>query len=61
MVVSAVHTAAGATVLVVVVVGIAIVPLVLVQALYWGAAGAVVGLLGRRGVRHPAIPAAAWC
>lgn len=40
---------------------IAIVPLVLVQALYWGAAGAVVGLLGRRGVRHPAIPAAAWC
>lgn len=40
---------------------IAIVPLVLIQSLYWGGAGALVGALGRLGVRHPAVPAAAWC
>lgn len=39
---------------------VAIVPLVLVQALYWAAAGALVGGLGRAGVRSPLIVAAAW-
>jgi apolipoprotein N-acyltransferase len=39
---------------------VAIVPLVLVQALYWAAAGLVVGALGRTGVRSPFIVAAAW-
>ena len=39
---------------------VAIVPLVLVQALYWAAAGAIVGGLGRFGVRSPLVVAAAW-
>ena len=39
---------------------VAIVPLVLVQALYWAAAGAIVGGLGRLGVRSPLVVAAAW-
>lgn len=39
---------------------IAIVPLVLVQALYWAAAGLVVGAVGRGGVRSPFVVAAAW-
>lgn len=39
---------------------VAIVPLVLAQAAYWAGAGAIVGALGRRGVRSPWITAAAW-
>jgi apolipoprotein N-acyltransferase len=39
---------------------VAIVPLVLVQAAYWAAAGAIVGALGRFRVRGPWIVAAAW-
>lgn len=39
---------------------VAIVPLVVVQALYWAGAGLVVGTLGRAQVRSPLIVAAAW-
>ncbi len=39
---------------------VAIVPFVAVQAVYWAGAGAIVGALGRRGVRSPWITAAAW-
>jgi apolipoprotein N-acyltransferase len=39
---------------------VAIVPFVAAQAAYWAGAGAIVGALGRRGVRSPWITAAAW-
>jgi apolipoprotein N-acyltransferase len=39
---------------------VAIVPLVALQAAFWSAAGAIVGLLGRRGVRSPFVTAAVW-
>ena len=39
---------------------VAILPLVAAQAAYWAGAGAVVGVLGRRGVRSPWVTAAAW-
>jgi apolipoprotein N-acyltransferase len=39
---------------------VAIVPLVASQAAYWAAAGAVVGVLGRRGVRSAFVTAAVW-
>ncbi len=39
---------------------VAIVPFVVAQAAYWAGAGAVVGGLGRRGVRSPWITAAVW-
>lgn len=39
---------------------VAIVPLVAAQAAYWAGAGAIVGALGRRGLRSPWITAAAW-
>lgn len=39
---------------------VAIVPFVAVQAAYWAGAGAILGALGRRGVRSPWVTAAAW-
>ncbi len=39
---------------------VAIVPFVTAQAAYWAGAGAIVGALGKRGVRSPWITAAAW-
>jgi apolipoprotein N-acyltransferase len=39
---------------------VAIVPLVAAQAAYWAGTGAIVGALGRRGVRSPWVTAAAW-
>jgi len=39
---------------------IAIVPLVALQAAFWAAAGAIVGVLGRRGIRSPFLTAAVW-
>ncbi|MGZ6932004.1 MAG: apolipoprotein N-acyltransferase [Acidimicrobiia bacterium] len=39
---------------------VAIVPLVALQAAYWFATGAVVGLLARRGIRSPLVVAAVW-
>lgn len=39
---------------------VAIVPLVLLEAAYWAAAGAIVGALGRFRVRGPWVVAAAW-
>lgn len=39
---------------------VAIVPFVAVEAAYWAGTGAVVGALGRRGVRSPWIVACAW-
>ncbi len=39
---------------------VAIIPFVAVQAAYWAGAGAIVGGLGRRGIRSPWITAAAW-
>ncbi len=39
---------------------IAIIPLVALQAAFWAAAGGVVGLAGRRGLRSPFLTAAVW-
>ena len=39
---------------------VAIVPLVALQAGFWAAAGAIVGTLGRRGIRSPFLTAAVW-
>ncbi len=39
---------------------VAIVPLVALQASFWAAAGAVIGGLGRRGIRSPFVIAAVW-
>lgn len=39
---------------------VAIVPLVAAESAYWAGAGAVVGALGRRGIRSPWVVAATW-